>query len=171
MGTDEPELIARILDGDTECYRTLVDGHKNAVFRHCFFIVGDEDIAEDMAQEAFIKAYQYLSRFDAAKGSYKTWLTTIATRQCLQYLRRHRSVGLEREELLESTQPTPDQHAIDQELHDAVLRLAPRYRTVISLHYWHGYSYEQIAQAMDVPIGSVRGWLHRAKKQLKEALS
>jgi RNA polymerase sigma-70 factor, ECF subfamily len=171
MSTDEPELIAHILDGDTEAYRELVDRHKNALFRHCFYIMRDEDLAEDMAQEAFVRAYEQLTRFDAAKGSFKTWLTTIATRLCLQYLRRDRTVPLDYQDLLESRHPTPIQDAVDQELHDAVLRLKPQYRTVISLHYWQGYSYEDIAVAMDVPVGSVRGWLHRAKKQLKEALS
>lgn len=171
MSIDEPELIAHILDGDTEAYRTLVDRHKDALFRHCFYIMRDEDLAEDMAQEAFVRAYEQLARFDAAKGSFKTWLTTIATRLCLQYLRRDRTVSLDYQDMLESRHPSPTQDAVDQELHDAVLQLKPQYRTVVSLHYWHGYSYEEIATAMDVPIGSVRGWLHRAKKQLKEALS
>lgn len=171
MSTDESELIARILDGDIERYGALVDRHKDALFRHCFYIMRDEDLAEDMAQEAFVRAYEQLARFDAEKGSFKTWLTTIATRLCLQYLRRERTVSLDYEDMIESRHPTPTQDAIDQELHDAVLRLKPQYRTVISLHYWQGYSYEEIAMVMDAPVGSVRGWLHRAKKQLKEALS
>ena len=171
MGIDEPELIAHILDGDREQYRALVDRHKQTLYRHCFYILHDEDLAEDMAQEAFIRAFDHLHRIDATKASIKTWLFTIATRCCLEQLRRTKPVQLDNEDYPVSTAPSPHQRAQQAELHDAVAKLQPRYRLVISLHYWHGYSYEDIATYMHVPVGSVRGWLHRAKQQLKEALS
>lgn len=171
MGSDETEQIARILDGDHEAFRQLIDRHKDKLYRHCFYIVRDEDVAEDMAQETFIRAFRYLRRFDVRKGSFQTWLFTIATRLCLAHLRKQHALPLTEEDSIVSTHAEPEQSARDQEMHDAVLRLQPKYRTVISLHYWHGYSYEEIAAYMEAPIGSVRGWLHRAKKQLKEALS
>jgi RNA polymerase sigma-70 factor, ECF subfamily len=170
MGTDEPELIAHIIHGDHEQYRTLVDRHKQAVYRHCFYIVHDEDVAEDMAQEAFIRAYTHLRQYDPAKAQFKTWLLTIATRACLTQLRKTKSLPLDAEEML-SSDLNAEQRAKDREVHDAVRGLQPRYRLVVSLYYWRGYSYEEIATYMEVPVGSVRGWLHRAKKQLKEALS
>ncbi len=169
MGIDEPELVARSMNGDGEAYRSLVDRYKNPVYRHCFYIMRDEDSAEDMAQEAFIAAYRQLHRYDHGKGTFKAWLFTIATRRCLSELRRTQPVPLEDEDNVVSPLRT-DQAALENEIHAAVLRLRPTYRTVISLHYWHGYSYEEIACAMNVPIGSVRSWLHRAKQQLKEAL-
>jgi len=171
MSTDEPGLIARIMNGEQDSYRILVDRYKNDMYRHCYFIVHDEDIAEDMAQEAFIKAYLHLGRFDYRKASFKTWLYTIATRECLTYLRRSQPLHLEEDDLVPSTLAPTDQLAKDSELYNAVMQLAPKYRTVISLYYWHNYPYTDIAKAMDVPVGSVRGWLHRAKQQLKEALS
>lgn len=170
MSIDEQELIAQIVNGDQESYRILVDRYKDAVYRHCFYIVRNEDVAEDMAQEAFIKAFFYLPKYDTAKASYKTWVFTIATRECLSYLRRNKPLPLQDDELLAGDQ-TADQWARDREVHNAVMRLRPKLRTVITLHYWHGYSYEEIAKVMDVPIGSVRGWLFRAKKKLKEVLS
>jgi RNA polymerase sigma-70 factor (ECF subfamily) len=170
MSIDEQELIAQIVSGDQELYSTLIDRYKDALYRHCFYIVRDEDVAEDMAQEAFIKAFVHLSKYDAAKASYKTWVFTIATRECMTYLRRNKPLPLQGEELLTSNQPA-DQMAKEREVYDAVMRLQPKFRTVITLHYWHGYSYEEIAKAMDAPIGSVRGWLFRAKKELKEVLS
>jgi RNA polymerase sigma-70 factor, ECF subfamily len=171
MSNDEIELIAHIVNGNQEQYCVLVDRYKNDVYRHCFFIVHDEDIAEDMAQEAFIKAYLYLRRFDPTKASFKTWLFTIATRECLSHLRRHQPLHLEEDDLIPSTLAPTDQLAKDSELYTAVMNLEPKYRTVISLYYWHNYPYVDIAKAMDAPVGSVRGWLHRAKQQLKEALS
>jgi RNA polymerase sigma factor (sigma-70 family) len=169
MQNDDLGCITRILNGDHESFRPLIDRHKNNLYRHCFYITRDEDVAEDMAQEAFIRAYKYLARYDANKGSFKTWLYVIATRVCLEQLRKTKTLPLEDEAAI-SNQAT-DQLAKDHEVHEAVFRLKPHYRTVITLHYWHGYSYEEIATYMNVPIGSVRGWLHRAKKQLKEALS
>lgn len=171
MGKDEPELIAHILNGNSDHYRTLVDRHKDTLYRHCFYILHDEDDAEDITQDTFVRAFVKLRSFDATKASFKTWLFTIATRLCLESLRKKRPLPLEHEEYIVSPHPTPSEEAQNSELHDAVFRLKPTYRTVVALHYWHGYTYEEIATYMDVPIGSVRGWLSRAKKILKEALS
>lgn len=171
MDIDEPRLIANILSGDKDDYRHLVDRYKNDVYRHCFYILRDEDTAEDMAQEAFIKAYKYLPRYDATKASFKTWLFTISTRECLSNLRRSKHLPLENEEVAISTHTPVDQQAKELEVYEAVRRLRPKYRTVIVLHYWQGYSYEKIAETMNVPIGTIRGWIFRAKKELKEALS
>ena len=131
----------------------------------------DEDDAEDAAQEALVRAYLHLKRFDPEKASFKTWLFSIGTRECLQILRKRRNLPLFSEDTLESTLASSDQSARDRELRDAVLALPTNYQTVITLRYWHGESYEGIATALHVPIGTVRGWLHRAKQQLKEALS
>jgi RNA polymerase sigma-70 factor (ECF subfamily) len=73
--------------------------------------------------------------------------------------------------LMVSKAASPTRLVENHEVHEAVMRLRPKYRTAITLYYWHGYSYEDIALYMQVPVSSIRGWLHRAKKQLKEALS
>lgn len=171
VSKDETELIASIVNGDSSEYRTLVDRYKQDIYRHCFFIVRDEDDAEDAAQEALIRAYMHLKRFDPERASFKTWLFTIGTRECLQTLRKRRTLPLLDEDVLEGTLAPTDQTARDRELRDAVLALSANYRAVVTLYYWHGESYEDIATALHVPIGTVRGWLHRAKQQLKEALS
>lgn len=171
MDNDEPELIAQIVSGDQERFATLVDRYKDDVYRHCFYIIRDEDVAEDMAQEAFIKAFTHLSRYSADKAGFKTWLFRIATRECLSYLRRRKNLPLENEDLLASNGANPEQRAEANETYEAVMRLRPNYRTAIALRYWHGYSYEAIASAMNAPISSVRAWIFRAKKELKEALS
>lgn len=70
-----------------------------------------------------------------------------------------------------SNLPDTDQFALYQELHDAVDDLPLNYRTVVSMHYWHGKSYGEIASSMGTSVGSIKGWMSRAKKQLKEVLS
>jgi len=170
---DEAELIARSLDGDHVAYGVLVDRYKNAIFYHSFAIVHNEDVAEDIAQETFITAYYKLDHYNA-QYKLSTWLFKIATNKALDWLRKHRhelSVDDEVFDSLASPHPGPQQISTSQELHDAVGKLMPRYRAVISLYYWQGLSYEEISDTLKVPVGSIRGWLHRAKAELRKELS
>lgn len=169
----DTELIAQTLSGDTEAYAELIDRYKNAVYYHCFAIVRDEDAAEDIAQDTFITAYYKLEQYNS---DYKlaTWLFKISTNKCLAHLKRHkRQVPLDDEHTssLASTQPSPHAEAVQSELHDAVQRLRPQYRVVISLYYWQGLDYVATAGAMNVPLNTVRVWLKRAKEELKKELS
>jgi RNA polymerase sigma-70 factor, ECF subfamily len=173
MSTDnEQELIARIMSGEGELFGELIDRYKTGLYYHCFAILRDEDAAEDVAQEAFIQAYRQLRRYDS-KHRFSTWLYKIATHKAIDALRKNRTVPLDADfaETLPSTLPPTDRRVVYRELHDAVAELSPQYRSVVSLHYWQGKSYEEIAAIMNAPAGTVKGWLHRAKQQLKEALS
>jgi len=170
---DEAELIAHSLDGDTQAYGQLVDRYKNAIFYHCFAIVRNEDVAEDIAQETFITAYYKLRQY---KPEYKlsTWLFKIATNKALDWLRRAAREIAANDDMIAaviSTHPGPDTLAQHSELHMAVDKLETNYRAVISLYYWQGLSYQEIALVLSVPIGSVRGWMHRAKEELRKELS
>lgn len=165
---EESELIARALDGDTLAYGELVDRYKNAVFHHCFAIVRDEDIT----QEAFISAYYSLKRYNNAYRL-STWLFKISTNKCLTYLKkksREVTKSSDTFDRLATKQPGPATKAIHAELRQAVDRLKPRYRAVISLYYWQGLDYSEVAQVMQSPINSVRVWLKRAKEQLRKEL-
>lgn len=169
----ESELIARSLDGDTDAYGELVDRYKQAVYYHCFAIVRDEDTAEDIAQETFIRAYYSLRQYD---NQYKlsTWLFKISTNSCLNYIKKHRRQVPASDGLIESIaapQPSPHTKALHAELHEAVAKLPPKHRAAISLHYWQGLDYAATATAMDAPINSIRVWLKRAKEQLRKELS
>lgn len=169
----EPELIARSLNGDTTAYGVLVDRYKNALYHHCFAIVRDEDAAEDMAQEAFIAGFYSLKNYNP-QYRLSTWLFKIATNKCLNYLRAEAKNMRADEQLIAnivSGQATPPEVAEARELHAAVDRLSPKHRAVISLYYWQGLAYADIAQALNAPINSVRIWLMRAKQQLRKELS
>jgi len=173
QNTDEPELIARSLGGDTEAYGQLVNRYKDAIYHHCFAILRDEDAAEDMAQEAFITAYYQLKKY---KSDYKfsTWLFKVSTNKCLNHIRRTvREVRASETAVdgIVSDGPTPHKVAEVGELRQAVNCLPPKYRAVISLHYWQGLEYKDIALAMEAPLNSVRVWLLRAKQQLRKELS
>jgi len=173
QNTDEAELIAQSLDGDHEAYAGLVDRYKNALYHHCFAIVRREEVAEDLAQETFITAF-YKLRLYKPDYKFSTWLFKISTNKALNYLKKTaREVAADDELIarIASEYPGPLQQAEDAELHAAVRKLQPKYRAVISLYYWQGMSYEDIAKVLGAPHGSVKGWMSRAKSQLKKELS
>lgn len=170
---EEAELIARSLDGDSLAYAELVDRYKNAVYYHCFAIVRNEDVAEDIAQETFINAYYKLKQYN---NNYRlaTWLFKISTNKCLTHLKRHsKEIWLDDSAIdaIRSQDPTPHRRALEAELHNAVQSLRPNYRAAISLFYWQGQEYAEIARILDVPINTVRVWLKRAKEELKKELA
>lgn len=170
---NEPELIARSIDGDHEAYAELVDRYKNAVYRHSFAIVRDEDVAEDIAQETFISAYYNLRRYNN-KYRLATWLFKISTNKCLNYLKKKsKEIAADDTLIAKIASPghTPHTSALEAELYEAVERLRPNYRAVISLHYWQGLDYAATAEVMGAPINSVRVWLKRAKEELRKELA
>ena len=173
MQNTENELIKRSLQNDADAYGELVERYKNAIYYHCYSIVRDEDVAEDLAQEAFINGYYKLKKFDESK-KFSTWLFKIATNKCLDYLRSRKKIVDVDDEIFDSiltTERSVEDKLVDRELHDAIKTLDPKYQTVINLHYFEGLAYEDIAERMDAPIGSVRGWLHRAKNDLRKELA
>lgn len=170
---DEQALIARSLSDDHHAYGELVERYKNAIYHHCFAIVRNEDVAEDIAQETFITAYYKLNLYNPTYRL-STWLFKIATNKALTWLKRaSREVALDDELVarVASTHPGPDVTAQYSELRLAVAKLQPNHRAVVSLHYWQGLSYQEAAIVLGVPVGSVRGWLFRAKEQLRKELS
>jgi RNA polymerase sigma-70 factor (ECF subfamily) len=173
MQADEAELIARSLSGDHDAYAELTDRYKNALYHHCFAIVRSEDAAEDIAQETFITAY-YKLRSYKPEYALSTWLFKISTNKALNYLKKVAREVADDDKLiakLAATNPTPAAEALHTELHEAVDRLQPKYRAVISLYYWQGLSYADAALVMNVPLGSVKVWMKRAKEQLRKELS
>lgn len=172
MKHDEPIIINRILDGEHDEYAVLIDRYKEGLYRHCFRFVRDEQTAEDLAQEAFIQAFLHLKQFNA-RYRFSTWLYKIATNCALAHMRRRHPRLLEDGELeaIVSTLPPPDQRAIHRELREAVQKLPPHHRKTIELFYWQGMNYKQIARSLNASTNTIKIWMHRAKKQLREILS
>lgn len=172
---NEPEIIRQICAGDIDQYGQLVERYQVGLIIHCDRLLGDRDEAEDVAQKAFIKAYEKLSSFDGDKARYSTWLYRIATHMCLDVLKASKRA------LPGDIENTPGAEALDAALmHDETIRevrsavlalMPPEYRRVIEAYYWEGMSYQQIADEMGAPINTVKSWLRRAKQQLRSELS
>jgi RNA polymerase sigma-70 factor (ECF subfamily) len=171
--TDEAELIAQTKQGDHAAYAELINRYKNALYHHCFAITRDEDVAEDIAQDTFITAYYKLTLYNP-QYRLSTWLFRIATNKALNHFKKTAQESRASDEAIESvvsTQPLPHQQAEHTELRQAITQLKPEYRAVISLYYWQGLKYSDIAQAMGAPEGSIKVWMKRAKEQLRKELS
>jgi RNA polymerase sigma-70 factor (ECF subfamily) len=177
---DERELVGRARNGDRDAFARLVRTYEAKVFHLAYGLTRDRSAADDLAQEAFIKAYTALHRFED-RASFGTWLYRITLNHVRDYLRR---VKVRREVPLEALSPAVladeggaarEARALDRErTRELVLRtigqLPEKYATILSLRDLQGRSYEDIAEILDLSAGTVDSRLHRARKLLRKRL-
>jgi RNA polymerase sigma-70 factor (ECF subfamily) len=170
----ERDVIARAASGDPEAQRALYEAHVDRVYRLAYRLAGDDDLARDFTQDAFIRAFQRLGEFrgDSAFG---TWLHTITVSVALNGLRkvkrlRSRETSLEHAEALGTTPRRADPD-LKTRLHQAIDNLPTGYRTVFVMHDVEGFTHEEIAQALGVQPGTSKAQLFRARARLREALA
>ena len=187
MSLQTPEaLLARsACRGDPRAFARLVETHKRVVYGLCLRLLADPEEARDAAQEAFVRAYASLHAFDASQP-FAPWVLRIARNHCLDQLRRRaperRHVPLdapgpdgEPPEYADPEAPRPDEGLeraqARRALEAAIGDLPPNYREVVHLFHVEHMSYKEIAAAMDVPLGTVMTWLHRARARLRQAMA
>jgi len=183
--TDE-ELIARVLAGDETAYETIVARYGDYVYTIAVRIVGNDEDAEDVAQEAFVRAYRALPGF-RGDSKFSSWLYRIATNRALTHLKRRRrrvvTVGLDAGPRVEAgasevgrgSERGPDRLVLDdefrREVRAAVLELPERYRVVVTLFYLEEKSYKEVAAILGIPMGTLKTHLHRARALLRDMLA
>ncbi len=169
----ETILIDAIVAGK-DGYEQLVERYHIGLIIHCEQMVHDRDVAEDIAQQAFIKAYMQLATYNPAKARFSTWLYRIATNVAIDYLRQRKHI-VDVEDIETVAETTMPMHIEDEErehIRACVAALQPpEYRQVIEAYYWHGKSYQDIAQELGTPLNTIRTWMRRAKQELKAQLS
>ncbi len=175
----ESELIALSVQGDMEAFGELIRLYENPIFNLTYRMLNDAAEAEDAAQEAFIRAYSNLHRYDVTR-SFKTWLFSIASNHCIDRIRRRRLTLLSIDEplpphpALTSDQPQPEQSVIadeQSEVIDALLNeLSPEYRAAVVLRYWYEMSYQEIAEALSTTESAIKSRLFRARKMLADLI-
>jgi RNA polymerase sigma-70 factor (ECF subfamily) len=171
----EADLIARCQQGDERAFRELVDRYKDLVFGVIARSSVDCARIEDLAQDVFLKIYRGLPYF-RGEAKLTTWIFRIVLNQLSQESQKRRTsreMALDPE--LPSHEPrSHDRFASDLELRDrlekAMARLPANYRLLIAGHYLNDVKYEDLAEALDIPVGTVKTHLHRAKKQLRDLL-
>jgi RNA polymerase sigma-70 factor (ECF subfamily) len=175
---DEAALVERCRSGDDMAFGELVDRYKDVVYGLIYRMVSDRSQVDDLAQDAFLKVHRGLPYF-RGEARLSTWIYRIVANVCAQARARRRP-----EVPLEPSDPESDRLVrepgrtdtafSDLELRDrlekAIARLPDNYRLLIAAHYLKGVQYEALAEALGMPIGTVKTHLHRAKKQLRELL-
>jgi RNA polymerase sigma-70 factor, ECF subfamily len=183
---DELDLVTRARKGDTASFSVLLRRYEGKIFRLAMNITQNREDAEDVLQEAFIKAYEHLDQFQGNSRFY-TWIVRIAVNQALMKLRKRRSdraVSLDEQidtgedtvvREIASWDPDPEERFSRDELHEiltgAINDLAPIYKTVFTLRDVDGLSTEETAEALDLSIPAVKSRLLRARLQLRDKLT
>lgn len=169
------DLILRARRGETDAFGELVGRYQTAVFNVCYRLMGERREAEDMAQEAFIRAYTRLESYDPERP-FGPWMRRVAANQCLNRLEAlpvaQPVLDEERDPDDPSQRPEPvtEQHDEAERLHRALLSLPAHYRAVLELRHYQELSYEEIAETLQLPLSDVKSHLFRARKVLAEKL-
>jgi RNA polymerase sigma-70 factor (ECF subfamily) len=172
---DERALIERCRAGDDTAFADLVDRYKDLVYSIVHRMVLDRSTVDDLAQEVFLKVYRGLPYF-RGEARLSTWIFRIAQNVCTAARpRRPMNVSLDAREPRAVAEPRSIDGAFAElELRDrlekAIAQLPDNYRLLIAAHYLQGVQYEALAEVLDVPLGTIKTHLHRAKRRLREIL-
>lgn len=184
MSTEDRELIRECLAGNRKAYRTLLVRYQDIVFNYCKRMIRDPGQAEDIAQEAFVRTLTRLDRYDE-RYTFSAWIFKIATNLCIDHLRKSKRIAYSLDQDIESRDgsfrremaskepdPTARVQAGEQMqlLNEAIAELPEHYRSILLLRHQEEMSYEEIAQTLDLPIGTVKIRIHRAREQIKRRL-
>ena len=174
---DKSKNIKHLLKGciakEPKAQKGLVNLYAGFIYTICHRYMRDEVFAEDMLQESLVKIFQNLERFDESKGSFESWISTIAIRQCLSVIKKKRPTLITMDVLPESqqTSDTTSSLLLDQLDTDILVQfivdLPEGYRTVFNLSAVDGHSHAEIAELLDITIVASRSRLNRAKNILK----
>jgi RNA polymerase sigma-70 factor (ECF subfamily) len=181
--TDE-RLVELSLDGDEDAFGILVRRYQRRLTAFLGQLVGDLELARELSQEAFVRAWSALERFDP-RYRFSTWLFRIAHNLGIDQLRRRRlqtvslyrtdSEGDEVEVVVPDVNKDPlghlENHALASELRQVIDGLRPEYRELILLRHFGGLSYQEIAEFKEMPLGTVKNKLFRAHSVLRKALA
>ncbi|MBX9680275.1 MAG: RNA polymerase sigma factor [Gemmataceae bacterium] len=171
MSADDPALVRRCLKGDVEAVRALVERFQADVFGLCIRLLHHRQDAEDVVQETFLRVFRSLKKWDAARPL-KPWIMGIAVNRCRTWMTQ-RTKRPESVDYLHETaegRPADDSGEMVREIQDAVGRLRAEYRVVFVMFHEQNMPYDEIAQAVSKPIGTVKTWLHRARLEILERL-
>jgi len=181
---DEPRLVDGAKSGDMQSFEELVSRYRDKVYARAYSIMRNEDLAVDLSQNAWVKAWQRLAQFHG-DASFATWLNRIVTNLCLDELRRQKRLRTDSiEEIEEATGPVENrmeiqdvdpiaklnQKELRERIDDAMDKLSDNHRAVLVLYEYEHLEYKEIADQMDTSIGTVMSRLFYARKKLAALL-
>jgi RNA polymerase sigma-70 factor (ECF subfamily) len=175
---NDPELVARVLGGDDDAFRQLVERHSRSLYRSAYRIVGNAADADDVVQETFLRTYRSLTRFDA-RASFTTWIHRIAINCSLDLIdsRKRRGTHASEDEDLDrlvSSDAMPDRVVLGSEMQRAIAaamnELSGNERTAFVLRHFEGMPLEEIGQILGTRLNATKNTVFRAVKKLREQL-
>ncbi|MCM3694629.1 RNA polymerase sigma factor SigW [Neobacillus niacini] len=176
--------IKQVIKGDQDAFADIVEIYSNSIFQLGYRMLGNRHEAEDIAQEAFIRAYVNIKSFNQDL-KFSTWLFRIATNLCIDRIRKKKpdyyldaevsgTDGLTMYSQLSSNSPLPENELESLELQESVqkeiLKLPEKYRSVIVLKYMEELSLNEISEILDMPLGTVKTRIHRGREALRQQL-
>lgn len=180
------ELVDKARKGDQVAYGELLGRYRDAIYFMLLKMVNSPVDAEDLTIEAFGKAFKNIDQY-TPNFAFSTWLFKIATNNCIDFIRKKRASHISIDQtidgeeslapstLIQSDDPDPETYMINQQkikhMRKIVSRLKPRYRQLVELRYFSEYSYDEIAEELDIPIGTVKAQLFRARELLLNILN
>jgi len=175
-GLDEESLVVAASAGDEHAYGKLVRIYQTRLYNFVRSMVRNDELAEDITQESFVKAYFSLKKLQNP-GSFKSWLFRIANNNTLDYLRKKRLPQVDVDEHIRESyvdDSTPEQRVISdvrtKHIQEALMQLKEDQRAILVMCDLQGLSYQEIAEALDIPFGTVQSRIFYARKKLKEHL-
>lgn len=178
---DETKLIDQVLQGDNDAFAQLVEAYQDRVHGLCLRMVSDREDAQDLAQEAFVKAWRGL-KFYKHEAAFSTWLYRLTSNVCIDFLRQKKRrsalslTSAEEEEQIDIPDPSPQpeelvmQQQRKEAVAEAMSQLEDEFRLVLTLRVVQERSYEEIAEIMDLKVGTVKSRLARAREKLRKIL-
>lgn len=178
-------LVENARKGDQKAYAELMGRYRDAIYFMLLKMVNNSSDAEDLTIEAFGKAFKNINQY-TPNFAFSTWLFKIATNNCIDFIRKRRGNVISLDQNLhdndssghttqiQSDSPDPEAHMINQQkiklMRDVVNKLKPRYKRLVELRYFNEFSYEEISRELDLPIGTVKAQLFRARELLYNIL-
>lgn len=176
-------LVERAKNGDQSAYAELMNRYREAIYHMLLKMVNNANDSEDLTIEAFSKAFKNLDQY-TPNFAFSTWLFKIATNNCIDFIRKKRidHISLDRENgekdnisyTIHAEIPDPEEDLIKKQkariLRSVVNTLKPRYRKLVELRYFNEFSYDEIAKELDLPLGTVKAQLFRARELLYNIL-
>ena len=177
--------IKQVLKGDQNAFADIVSLYQHKLYQVCYRMLGNKQESEDIAQEAFVRAYMNLHTFDQ-KRKFSTWLYRIATNLCIDRIRKKKpdyyldaevtgTEGLDLYSQIASEDQLPEEILEQMELQDRIQyeigRLPDKYRTVVVLKYIEELSLQEISEILDMPLGTVKTRIHRGREALRKQLN
>lgn len=178
---DETRLIKKAKAGSLEAFEQLILQYEKRIYNYCYRMTNNQEDAEDLAQEVFIKVYKSLHSF---KGSsqFSTWIYRIAYNTCVDKFRKEKMVLVsltqndeeDKDMDLPSHEPLPEDQIVSREqyqaLRECISTLKPEYKTAVILRDIQNYTYEEIADILNIPLGTVKSHISRGRAALRDAL-